>query len=72
MPMPQEYFAASRDFDAFMADAKAALNKSASAALENNRAFKGPLPMIPHQPLHSTATTTTRKPHVLLDSQSEH
>ena len=25
MPMPQEYFAASRDFDAFMADAKAAL-----------------------------------------------
>ena len=25
MPMPQEYFAASRDFDAFMNDAKAAL-----------------------------------------------
>lgn len=25
MPMPQEYFAASRDFDAFMADAKEAL-----------------------------------------------
>ncbi|WP_223478840.1 DUF2267 domain-containing protein [Oricola indica] len=31
MPIPQEYFTASRDFDAFMADAKEALGTVASA-----------------------------------------
>jgi uncharacterized protein (DUF2267 family) len=31
VPIPQEYFTASRDFDAFMADAKEALGTVASA-----------------------------------------
>ena len=37
MPMPQEYFAASRDFDAFMADAKAALERHVARRKKNGR-----------------------------------